>query len=191
MKKILHKEKDNYILRSFEQGEADKYFNDCFAIGQDEEVDRLTGSNATFDYQTIVNYHNRIVKDKNRYDFIIVNEQNNFIGECVLNEIDWETKSANFRVAIFSSKNCSKGVGSWAVYETIKFAFEEINLHRVELEVFSFNKRAKRVYEKVGFKVEGIKKDAILDGNKYADIIMMAILEDEWVKLNDRKSQEK
>ena len=50
----------------------------------------------------------------------------------------------------------------------------------MELDVFSFNPRARRVYEKAGFKVEGVLRDAMKDGDRYADDILMAILEDEW-----------
>ena len=63
---------------------------------------------------------------------------------------------------------------------TRDFAFEVLKLHRLELDVFSFNPRARRVYEKAGFKVEGVLRDAVKDGDRYADDILMAILEDEW-----------
>ena len=63
---------------------------------------------------------------------------------------------------------------------TRDFAFEALKLHRLELDVFSFNPRARRVYEKAGFKVEGVLRDAVKDGDRYADDILMAILEDEW-----------
>ena len=60
------------------------------------------------------------------------------------------------------------------------FAFEELQLHRLELSVFSFNPRAEAVYRKAGFRREGVLRDAVLDGDQYADEICMAILEDEW-----------
>lgn len=172
-------QKDGIVLRSFEHGQADKYYKDCFEV-TDDEVNRLTGSSGDFNYEGVVNYYNRIVDDTDRYDFMIIDSEGRFIGESVINEIDWKLRSANFRIVIFRKEGRSKGIGSWVVKTTRDFAFEYLKLHRLELEVFSFNLRAKRAYEKAGFKVEGLKKDAILDGNKYADVIMMAILEDEW-----------
>ncbi len=59
-------------------------------------------------------------------------------------------------------------------------AFERLGLHRLELDVYSFNPRARRVYEKAGFRREGILRDSIRDGEGYADDILMAILEEEW-----------
>ena len=55
-----------------------------------------------------------------------------------------------------------------------------MKLHRLELDVYSFNPRAEKVYLKAGFKQEGVLRDAIMDGDSYADDIIMSILEDEW-----------
>ncbi len=51
------------------------------------------------------------------------------------------------------------------------------------LDVYSFNPRAEKTYLKAGFKREGVLKDAVKDGDQYADDILMAILEDEWREL--------
>ncbi len=69
---------------------------------------------------------------------------------------------------------------------TRDFAFEQLKLHRLELDVFSFNPRAEKAYLKAGFKREGILRDALWDGEKYADDILMAILEDDWKEIKAR-----
>ncbi len=69
------------------------------------------------------------------------------------------------------------------VETTRDFAFEELKLHRLELDVYSFNPRAERVYQKAGFRREGVLRDAVLDGQQYADDILMSILEEEWRQL--------
>lgn len=66
---------------------------------------------------------------------------------------------------------------------TRDFAFEQLKLHRLELDVYSFNPRAEKAYLKAGFIKEGILRDAILDGDKFADDILMAILEDDWRRI--------
>lgn len=52
--------------------------------------------------------------------------------------------------------------------------------HHVSLDVFVFNQRAIHTYEKVGFKHEGVLRDAIKVGNQYVDDILMSMLEEEW-----------
>jgi ribosomal protein S18 acetylase RimI-like enzyme len=43
----------------------------------------------------------------------------------------------------------------------VGYGIEELGLHRIELEVFAFNPRAQRAYEKAGFVVEGVRRDAL------------------------------
>ena len=50
-----------------------------------------------------------------------------------------------------------------------------------------YKRQAQRVYEKAGFQVEGVRKDAIMDGKQYADDIIMAILEDEWRNIKENE----
>jgi RimJ/RimL family protein N-acetyltransferase len=51
---------------------------------------------------------------------------------------------------------------------------------RVWLEVYEYNKRGLRVYENVGFRVEGrLRQDTFREG-RYWDTILMGILREEW-----------
>ena len=73
---------------------------------------------------------------------------------------------------------------------TRDFAFEDLKLHRLELEVFSFNPRAEKSYRKAGFQREGVLRDAILDGDAYADDILMAMLEDDWKAVKEKEEHD-
>jgi RimJ/RimL family protein N-acetyltransferase len=55
-----------------------------------------------------------------------------------------------------------------------------MNLHRVELEVFDYNSRAIRCYEKCGFKLEGRRREAMFRDGRYHDALIMAILREEF-----------
>ncbi len=66
----------------------------------------------------------------------------------------------------------------------LRFAFTEINLHRVTLTVFEYNPRAVRSYEKAGFRHEGRIRGALLRDGKRWDMFFMGILRDEWISLN-------
>ena len=123
-----------------------------------------------------------------RRDFLLLDPAGKIIGESTINEIDWEARNANFRIAIFRPEYCGQGIGSWAVRTTRDFAFETLKLHRLELNVFSFNPRAERSYEKAGFRREGVRRDAVRDGDGYGDDILMAILEDEWREVKAREA---
>ena len=71
-------------------------------------------------------------------------------------------------------------MGYWMTCITRDFAFESLGLNRVELDVFSFNTRAEKVYLAAGFGREGVRRQAVLDGSTLADDILMALLKSEW-----------
>ena len=80
MKKIQMKwERNGYTLRTFEDGKAEKYYQDCFTK-TDTEVYRLTGTAGAFTHDQIIQYYDRIVDDPARYDFIITDPN----GTCFL-----------------------------------------------------------------------------------------------------------
>ena len=61
----------------------------------------------------------------------------------------------------------------------VDYGFKALNLHRIGLDVFSYNERAVHVYEKMGFKREGLQRDSLFYDGEFHDTILMAILEDE------------
>lgn len=173
------KEKDGFLLRPARKEDAEEYFAHNFDP-LDQEVARLTGCKPCFPHDEVVSYFTHCIDDESRFDFLIIAPDGHIIGESVINEIDSDTNSANFRIGIFHADQCGRGIGSWAIGHTLAFAFACLKLHRLELDVFSFNARAIRAYEKAGFRREGVLRDAVKDGDTYADDILMAMLEDEW-----------
>ncbi|BCJ94073.1 hypothetical protein acsn021_16420 [Anaerocolumna cellulosilytica] len=168
-------------LRLMEEKDKEAYYDAAFLNG-DEEAMYFTGTKERFERDTVYAFIQKIIPDESRYDFIINNSHNEIIGEAVIHEIEEEERSAGFRICLFRSVDFSKGYGSIAIRLILKFAFETLKLHRVELEVFDYNHRGQRAYEKAGFVVEGTKRDGLYLNGTFHDIIMMAILEEEYFK---------
>jgi len=122
---------------------------------------------------------------QNREDFIIFSivlllnkSEETLIGTTSLRNIDLINRKAEFQIRIGDCSELNKGWGSKTIIEILKFAFLNLNLNRVYLDVFETNVRAKKAYEKCGFKLEGIKKkDAFIEG-KYVNVFIMAILKE-------------
>ncbi len=76
-----------------------------------------------------------------------------------------------------------KGYGTEAMKLIVQYAFLELNLERVSLDVFEYNPRAIRSYEKAGFKIEGRMRKALLREGRRWDMIFMGILREEWLQL--------
>ncbi|KAF8272245.1 acyl-CoA N-acyltransferase [Lactarius quietus] len=77
------------------------------------------------------------------------------------------------------------GYGTEAIKWAVGYGFKELGLHRVQLTVNETNERAIAAYRKVGFVEEGRLRKALWKGGKFVDIILMAILEDEWSSQTD------
>jgi len=73
-----------------------------------------------------------------------------------------------------------KGYGTEALSLLLDYGFKALNLHNIFLSVYSFNERAKKSYEKIGFKIIGIKREALLRDMERYDIILMDILPNEF-----------
>ncbi|MDM7832402.1 GNAT family N-acetyltransferase [Cellulomonas edaphi] len=146
----------------------------------DPEGNRLTGTTRTFTREEVDAWCAGLATAEGRYDFAVTaNGDDAFRGEIVLNEVDEVVRSANLRLSMGPTYR-GRGYGTEGIQLVLGFAFDGIGLHRVELDVLSINARAKSLYENLGFRVEGRKRDAYRDGDGYCDAIIMAILEDEY-----------
>jgi RimJ/RimL family protein N-acetyltransferase len=109
---------------------------------------------------------------------IVDHDSGEVVGESVLNDLDLGNRSCGFRIWISGARN--KGLGTEATRLTMRHAFADQGLNRVELEVYDFNPRARHVYEKVGFVHEGVKRQALRYEGGWIDAHVMSILACEW-----------
>lgn len=101
------------------------------------------------------------------------------IGNVGLHRIDWRNRKALMGIVIGERERWGRGHGTEAVRTLARFAFEELNLGRLELETYDFNARAIRCYERCGFQREGLRRRAVFRGGSYHDVIVMGLLADE------------
>ncbi|WP_371362116.1 Spermidine N(1)-acetyltransferase [Sporomusa rhizae] len=102
------------------------------------------------------------------------------VGIVSLINIDYKNRSAECIIDIGARDMWGKGIGTEAMSLILEFAFNELNLHRVYLKVFSFNERAIKLYEKMGFIHEGKFRQALYRTGKWHDIVIMSILKNEY-----------
>lgn len=120
-------------------------------------------------------YIQKQLDDPNSFFVGIFDKKNNkHIGNIKLEPIDWKNKKAVFGILIGNKDYWGKGIGTEATKLIVDYAFKDMNLNEIELGVISENKAAIKVYEKVGFKVIDIKKNAVNhDGVLFDDVIMV------------------
>ncbi len=93
--------------------------------------------------------------------------------------MDAGNDSCNFRLLI-GPQHRDRGLGSEAVRLITDHAFRTTGLWRISLEVYSFNPRARRVYERAGFEAEGVLRGALPFDNGRVDAVVMSLRRTDW-----------
>jgi len=121
------------------------------------------------------------ILENNRHIFSIVDQKTDqTIGRCMFFNVDAVNRNAKLGIVIGEKDHWDQGFGQEAVNLLLDYGFNLLNLNNVMLGTFSFNHRAIRCYEKVGFKLIGRRRKArIIAGEKY-DLILMDILAGEF-----------
>lgn len=156
----------------------------------DPEVRRLTGSvhdeSAALaplrpsEYDELRRWYSTRATQPDRIDLAIIElATGKCVGEAVLNQYDPGNRSCNFRILVGPAGQ-NRGLGTEATRMLVGYGFEELLLHRISLEVYDFNPRARRAYEKVGFRAEGVLRESLRFGDHWIDATLMSILGHEW-----------
>jgi diamine N-acetyltransferase len=102
------------------------------------------------------------------------------VGVAGLQNLQWRNRSAEMGLVIGDRSVRGQGVGTDATEVLVRFALATLNLHRVALRVYEDNAPARRVYEKVGFVLEGRQRDGDFREGRYRDVLLYSILRPEW-----------
>jgi RimJ/RimL family protein N-acetyltransferase len=164
-------------LRPFREGDAEVMAE----ILSDPEVRRLTGSvESTAEAgrpepldDRLLDWYASRGEQPDRLDLAIEDAASGvLVGEVVLNEVDLSERTCNLRL-LLGPQGRDRGLGTEAVGLATAYAIEHLRLRRVTLEVFEFNPRARRVYEKVGYLETGVRPGALVfDGAEVAAVDM-------------------
>jgi RimJ/RimL family protein N-acetyltransferase len=107
-------------------------------------------------------------------------DDDRLIGSIGFFDIEWANRVAWLGMGIGDRAYWGQGYGSEALSLALRYAFCELNLHRLSLSVIAYNARAIALYEKAGFRREGVFREyGERDGRRY-DLILYGLLRTEW-----------
>ncbi len=125
---------------------------------------------------------------KDTYNFAIEDlETGLYLGGCGINAVDWKNSHATVGIFIGQEAYLGRGYGTDAMRVLVDFIFNEMNLNKIILNVFSFNERAVKSYKKCGFSVEGTHRQELFRGGRYHDNLHMGLLRSEWAARKETK----
>ena len=173
---------ENLILRAIEEQDL----NILKEMMNDEEIELSVGgwSFPVSDIQQ-KQWFTSIIGQNNNLRLIIDVNEIGVAGMCSLTCIDWKNRVAECNIKLINNpKVRNKGIGQKSYVALIKYAFEELQLSRLEANILENNIASNRLHEKIGWKKEGIKRQAIFKNGKYHDVIIYGILRSEYNKFN-------
>lgn len=104
------------------------------------------------------------------------------IGVIFLDNINWISRNAYLSIVIYDTNFWGKGIGEEATKLFLKYAFEYLNLYKINLEVYEYNERAIKLYKKIGFVEEGRLRENNMRHGKRHDVIIMGITAKEYFR---------
>ncbi|MEA4910164.1 MAG: GNAT family N-acetyltransferase [Chloroflexi bacterium] len=107
-------------------------------------------------------------------------EDDHIIGSLDLTSIDVVNRNAWLGIGIGERQYWGGGYGSDALRIILRYGFQVLNLNRISLNVYEYNPRAIRAYEKVGFVREGALRQWIQRDGQRWDLVFMSVLRQEW-----------
>lgn len=127
-------------------------------------------------------FENNIGDNKN-FRFIIETEENGAVGIATLTDIDWKNRRATHGIKLANIQNRTKGVGTDTVMALMRYAFDELGLHRLDGSWFDFNTASKKLYTKCGWKEEGVKREYVYKKGEWRDLTIVGVLEKDYRQL--------
>lgn len=116
----------------------------------------------------------------------VIEHESRCIGSALLHSFEPENRRARYAAGILDPERLGKGTGAEVTRLVLRHAFEELGLHRVDLRVLEYNRRAIACYEKCGFVREGVERDTLLVEDEWHGDVMMSILEHEYREVSPR-----
>lgn len=109
-------------------------------------------------------------------------ENNRYIGNVYLTDIDWINKNAHIHIMLGDDSFWGKGIGTESIMTIVKYAFKEKNLHRIYGRILSDNIASIKMFKKCNFTQEGVLRQNAYKNGVYNDMVIMSILKEEFVQ---------
>ncbi|MDQ3283476.1 MAG: GNAT family N-acetyltransferase [Acidobacteriota bacterium] len=167
---------EHVILRAFERDDAER----CYRWMNDPNIVRTLKSRYPIAFQNEIEWFDGAMhaNTSERHFAIERKDDRTHIGNASIHDIEWVSRVASFGLFIGEPSAWNRGFGSDAIRTLVRFAFDEMNLQKLRINVFDYNDRAKHVLETQGFVQEGrLQREFYRDG-AFHDIVILSTFRD-------------
>jgi RimJ/RimL family protein N-acetyltransferase len=168
---------EHTILRAFEREDAER----CYRWMNDPNIVRTLKSRYPIAFQNEVEWLDRAMTPgpNERHFAVERKDDRTHIGNASIHDIDWVSRTGWFGLFVGEPAAWNRGFGTDAIHTLVRFAFQEMNLVKLRINVFDYNERAKHVLLEQGFVQEGkLVRDFYREGS-YHDIVILSVFRSE------------
>jgi RimJ/RimL family protein N-acetyltransferase len=123
----------------------------------------------------------KVSADTNSIRYIIETKEDGPVGTSGWRPIDWKNRiAASIGIRIINKQLRSKGIGIDTSMAMFKYIFDELQLNRTDSEVIEYNKASIKLLEKLGYKLEGVRRNYIYKNGKYNNLLLYGLLREEY-----------
>lgn len=120
------------------------------------------------------------MNDRTNFRFIIETPEDGAVGVATLTSIDWKNRCATHGIKLANKEKRTKGIGTDTVMAIMRYAFDELGLHRLDGSWFDTNAASKGLYTKCGWKEEGVKRSCVFKNGQWRDLTIVGILDSDY-----------
>lgn len=175
------------ILRKFEERDIDFIFRCKNDASLNSMIVRASN---TFSYDDAVKWVHGCMQDNPNFIFWAVctnDEEQRIVGWVSLSQIDHENRSACHHGIVIGDKYYREGTAMFeAMLLSMDYAFAHLQLHRLYGSCMAEHKVSPHMLNALGFTLEGKQRDAVYRNGRYYDILIYAMLSNEYTALKDK-----
>jgi RimJ/RimL family protein N-acetyltransferase len=167
---------ERVILRALETDDLDR----CFRWMNDPQIVRTLKSRYPIPFFKEAEWLEGAVRstDDERHFAIEKRDSREHIGNASIHAIDWVSRRAKFGLFIGEPSAWNKGFGGDAIRALVRFAFDDMNLAKLRIDIFEYNDRGRHLLESNGFVREGTLAREFYRDGAYHDIAVYSVFRD-------------
>lgn len=141
----------------------------------DEEVNKYLESGGDYTIEKLREYLSDVEKKKILFWAIVIRESGKHIGNIKIDPVSMTHLRGEYGIMMGEKSEWGKGYAREASEEVIRFCFEDLGLRKITLGVVENNQGAVRLYERLGFEVEGVYRAHSCHNGIFYDVLRMAM----------------
>ena len=167
---------EHIILRAFEREDAER----CYRWMNDPNIVRTLKSRYPIAFSNEVEWLDRAMRPNvdERHFAIERKDDRSHIGNASIHDIEWVSRTGWIGMFVGEPSAWNRGFGTDAMNTLVRFAFDEMNLQKLRINVFDYNDRAKHLLLGHGFVQEGRLRREFYREGTYHDIVILSIFRD-------------